>query len=129
MMDLDKLIKEEFVQFREKVINGVQARHPHIFTAINTMLSSKENKVGLQVLEDGKVAGEYTFNLKGVRIASVDSGKLLSAVNHPMLGVIKPYVVVERSHLERMMKDQGFFYDLSETIPKYLPGLTIKFMP
>lgn len=128
-MDLDKLIKEDFVQFREKVTDGVKARHPHIFTAINTMMSSKENKIGLQVLEAGNIAGEYTITLKGVRIASVDSGKLLSEIHHPMFGVIRPYVVVERSHLEQIIKDEGFFNDLSATAPKYLPGLTIKFMP
>ena len=128
-MDLDKLVKEDFVQFREKVTDGVKARHPHIFTAINAMLSGKENKVGLQILESGSIAGEYTLTLKGVRIASVDSGMLLSEIHHPMLGVIRPYLVVERSHLEAIIKDEGFFNDISATAPKYLPGMTIKFMP
>lgn len=127
-MDLDKLIKEELVPFREKVLDGVQARHPHILTAINTIVSGKENKMGLQVLEDGKVVGEYTFNLKGIRIASVDCGTLLSEIHHPMLGVIRPYGVIERSQLEQMIKDEGFFNDLLATVPKYLPGITIKFM-
>lgn len=127
-MDLDTLIKEELVPFREKVLDGVQARHPHIFTAVNTITSGKENRMGLQVLEDGKIVGEYTFNLKGIRIASVDCGTLASEIHHPMLGVIRPYGVVERSQLEQMIKDEGFFHDLSATVPKYLPGITIKFM-
>lgn len=127
-MDLDKLIMEEFVQFREKILMGVQARHPHMFAAINTILANKENKVGLRVMEDGKMLREYTFNLNGVHISSVDKGQLLSEIHHPMLGVIRPYVIAERSHLEQMLNEQGFFTDLAATIPKYLPGLTIKFM-
>lgn len=127
-MDLDKFIKEELVQFREKVIDGIQTRHPHIFTTINTIVSGKENKMGLQVLEDGKVVGEYTFNLKGIRIDSVESGRLFSEIHHPMLGIIRPYAVAERKQLEQMTRDEGFFNDISATVPKYLPGLTIKFM-
>ncbi|MEN6411340.1 MAG: hypothetical protein ABFC84_01095 [Veillonellales bacterium] len=127
-MDLDKFIKEEFVPFRERVVEGVQARHPHMFTAINTMLSGKENKMGLQVVEAEKVAGEYTFHLNGIYITSVDSGQLLSEIHHPMLGVIRPYAIVERKQLERMIQDKGFFDDLAATIPQYLPGVTIKFM-
>lgn len=127
-MDLDKFIKEDFVKFREKVIDGVQARHPHIFSAINAVLSSKENKIGMQILDNGKVCGEYTINLKGLRIESVAGGELRSEIHHPMLGVIKPYLVVERTHLEKIINDQGFFSDLSATAPKYLPGLTIKFL-
>lgn len=127
-MDLDKLIMEEFVQFREKIVDSVQSSHPHMFMAINTILSNKKNKIGLQVIEEGKAIGEYTFILNGVRVASVDKGRLLSEIHHPVLGVIRPYVVAERIHLEKMMKEQGFLNDLLATIPKYLPGLTIKFM-
>ena len=127
-MGQDNLIKEDFAQFSEKVIDGIKSRHPHMFALINTILSGKENQIGLQLVENGKGAGEYTFNLKGVRIASIDSGNLRSEINASVMHSIKPYVVVELRLLETMIKDPGFCSDVSLTIPKYLPGLTVKFV-
>lgn len=127
-MGQDKLIKEDFVQFSEKVIDGIKARHPHMFALINAFLSGKDSQIGIQIVEDGKFAGEYTFSLKGVRITSIDSGNLRSEFNAMVMNSIRPYVVVELRLLETMIKDQGFFNDVSLTIPKYLPGLTVKFV-
>jgi hypothetical protein len=85
-MDLDKLIMEELVQFRKKVIEAVQERHPGIFAVVNKVLADKENKLGMQVTENGKVVGEYTFILKGIHISNVESGQLVSEIHHPFWG-------------------------------------------
>lgn len=127
-MDLDKLIREDLVQFRERVIEAVQKDHPHIFAVIDKLISDKENKIGMQVLENNQVAGEYTFNLKGIHVTSVDSGKMISELHHPMLGIVKPYVIIERSQIEKIINDQEFFRNLLSAVPKYLPEMTIKFM-
>lgn len=50
-MDLDKLIKEDLVEFRKKVIEAAQSRHPGIFAIINKVLSDKVNKLGMEVTE------------------------------------------------------------------------------
>lgn len=127
-MELDKLVTEDLVQFREKILDSLQVKHPHIMSFINAILSGKQNKVGMQVADDGLVIGEYTFILSGVRIGSVEKGTLVSEVHHPFLGVIKPYAIVERTYLEKMIKDEGFINNLIGTFPRYLPGITIKFM-
>jgi hypothetical protein len=127
-MDLDKLIMEELVQFRKKVIEAVQERHPGIFAVVNKVLADKENILGMQVTENGKVMGEYTFILKGIHISSVESGQLVSEIHHPFLGIIKPYVAIEKGQIERLLADQEFITNMTVSIPRYLPGITIKFM-
>ncbi|MDR3591069.1 MAG: hypothetical protein P4N41_15555 [Negativicutes bacterium] len=129
MTEVDRLVLEKFVPFRERLIDAVQGKHPHIFTMINALMAGKQNKVGLQVTEGGKIAGEYTFNLDGVRISRTDPGKLESEFHHPFLGIVRPYVVVERANMEKLIADEtAFTSDLLPTISRHLPDLTIKFM-
>lgn len=128
-MDLDKLIKEDLIQFRKKVLEAAQERHPNIFAVVDKVLSDKENKIGMQVTENSKVVGDFTFILKGIHISSVESGKLISEIHHPFLGVIKPYVIIEKSQIEQLIADQGLLNNLTAAISKYLPSVTIKFLP
>jgi hypothetical protein len=129
MTDLDGLVTERFVRFRERIIEALRSKHPHMLAIVEAVLGGKQNRIGIQVTEDGKVAGQYTFTLNGVHIVSTETGKLDSEVHHPMLGVVKPYVVVERASLEKMLGDEASFADnLFGTLPKYLPELSIKFM-
>ena len=129
MSELDKLVTEDFVSFREHIIDDLQAKHPQMFSIINFILSKRQNKIGMQVLENEKIAGEYTFQLEGIRIIKAVPGKLESEVHHPLLGVIKPFVIVEKTTLQNMLSDeQSFAADLFAVISKYLPYMTIKFM-
>lgn len=129
MTGLDQLVTERFVPFRERILAAYRDKHPGIFAMIDAVLAGKENRVGLQVLEGGRVAGEYTLHLKGVSIAGTDCGKLDSGFNHPFLGVFRPYLVIEQDTLERMIGDEpDFIDDLPAAIVKYLPECTLKFL-
>lgn len=130
MTEVDRLVLEKFVPLRERIIDAVQGKHPHVFTMINALMAGKQNKIGLQVNEGGKLAGEYTFNLDGVRIIRTDPGKLEAEFHHPFLGIVRPYVVIERTNLEKLIADEASFTsDLLPTIARHLPDLTFKFMP
>jgi hypothetical protein len=129
MAELDNLV-ESFVAFRERVVDAVREKHPHILAVLETVLTGKQNKVGMQITEAGQVAGEYTLQLNGIRITGTEQGILDSEVHHPFMGIIRPYVVVERAGLEKIIADEASFSaDLFATLPKYLPELTIKFLP
>jgi len=129
MTEVDRLVLEKFVPFRERIIDAVQSKHPHIFTMINALMAGKQNKVGLQVTEGGKMVGEYTINLDGMRISRTDTGKLESEFHHPFLGIVKPYAIIERGKLEKLIADEpAFSADLLATMARHLPDLTIKFM-
>ncbi|MDF2875276.1 MAG: hypothetical protein K0R22_1959 [Sporomusa sp.] len=128
MTDTDKLIKEKILPFREEILGIVKEKHPQMYAIVNGILSGKKNKAGLQVTQDGKVIGEYTFHLDGIHVESVEYGKLDSAVHHPFLGVVKPYGILEKSAIERMLEDKGLTNELFSAIGKYLPDVTIKFL-
>lgn len=128
--DIDVLVKEKLAPLRERIIDTFVEKHPHIFSAVNGMLGvHQDNQVGMQVTEGGRVVGEYTFHLKGVRIADIESGKLNSEIHHPFLGVLKPYASIERKALENMIADENdFHHDLIGAARKYLPDVTLKFL-
>ncbi len=128
MEKLDKLIMQDFVAFREKVIDALEQQHPHIMSMIDTFLAGKQNKVGLQVVDNGEVVGEYTFNLAGLRIAEVKSGVLSSEMHHPFLGIVKPYAVIDKSVIEKFISDESLITETITAFPKYLPDITIKFL-
>lgn len=128
MTDTDSLIKEQMIPFRERILRIVQEKHPYVYSIANSFFSGRKNMAGLQVTQDGQVVGEYTFHLDGLHIESVDTGKLDSAVNHPFLGIIKPYGVIEKHVIEKIIADEGFASDLIASFIKYLPDITIKFL-
>ncbi|MCE5287453.1 MAG: hypothetical protein LLG02_16640 [Pelosinus sp.] len=127
-MDLDVLIKEELVNFRKEVLGCLKEQHPHVFGILDRVLSGRKNMVGLKVLEADITIGNYTFILNGIDITEVKSGILESEVHHPFLGVIKPYVTIERNAIETMIKDEQFKKEPFSTLTKYLPDLTFKFL-
>lgn len=127
MNDLDKLIEEKLVPLRKKVVDALANRHPHIFSILNGYLSRKNNHAGLQISENGMVIGEYTFYLDGLYISRVEK-KLSSEIHHPF-GTVKPYGIVEKSFLEKMLEDEEkLIKEPFSTMSKYLPGITIRFM-
>jgi hypothetical protein len=128
MTDMDMLIVNRLVPFRRQIIETIKGKHPHIVSMLEAVLSEKRSQVGFRVLEDGKVAGIYTFHLDGIHIVDTEAGKLYAEVHHPMLGVIKPYVEIERKALEKMVADEEFTREPFAAAAKYLPGITIKFL-
>jgi hypothetical protein len=127
-MSVDTLIQEDLVNFRRTLIEHFKAQHPQIFSILEYTFSGHENMVGLQVTENENVVGKYTFMMNGIDVVEVKSGILDSALHHPLLGVVKPYVTIERSVIERIIKDNGFKSEMFTSITNYLPDFTIKFL-
>ncbi|ACV62567.1 hypothetical protein Dtox_1710 [Desulfofarcimen acetoxidans DSM 771] len=129
MNELDLLIKEKLVPLRERILESFAQKHPYIESVMNGMLSGKKNRVGMVVTESGKTIGEYTFHTEGLHVASVDCGELSPEIKHPFLGVIKPYAIVEKSTLEKMLNDEERLEnDLFATAMGYMPEVTLKFL-
>lgn len=129
MDELDKLVKEKFVPFRERLTEIFRGNHPHVVTVLQAVMGDKQNKVAMRITEGGKTAGEYTFHLVGIHIKDAIGGKLESEVHHPFLGVIRPYVTIEREALERLIADESSFKDeFFSALAKHLPDLTVKFL-
>lgn len=127
--ELDLLIGEKILPLRERIIEVLSQKHPQLFSMINGMMAGKENKVGMQVSENGQIIGNYTFYLNGIHISRFESDNLSSEISHPLFGTIKPYAIIEKRVLEKMLDDEETFKnDLFSTIPQYLPECTIKFM-
>lgn len=127
MTNLDLLINEKLVPMRRRVLDALTQKHPHIFGMLNHFFSGKNNKVGMQVTENGTVIGEYTFILDGLDIGEVQSGVVSSEVHHPM-GIVKPYGILEKGVLEKMLSDEQRFIDEPFiAIREYMPDMTIKF--
>lgn len=128
MNDLDRLIKDELVPLRKRAIESFAQKYPDIMTLFNSYLAGQKNMVGMRVTENGETVGEYTIYLEGIDITKVESGVLLSGLHLPF-GIIRPYAVIERSALERMLDDEeNVILDPLRAISKHLPDLTLKFM-
>ncbi|WP_378952047.1 hypothetical protein [Pelosinus sp. sgz500959] len=127
-MSVDTLIQEDLVNFRRNLIECFKTQHPHIFSMLEHVFSGRKNMVGIQVAEDGKIIGKYTLMMDGINVVEAKSGILDSSLHHPLLGVVKPYVTIERSVVEKMVKDDRFKTEIFTSISNYLPDVTIKFL-
>jgi hypothetical protein len=126
---VDTLVQERFVEFRRKIVRTFGEKHPHIFSILQAAFANKHLKMGIQVTENGQIAGEYTIHAEGINISHAEKGVLSSEIPIPFVGVIKPYLVIERSSLENIVNDESIFLnDIFAAVPKYLPEMTIKFL-
>lgn len=128
--EVDVLVKEKLIPLKQQLLAAMEEKHPHLFAAINALLANQQNKIGVEVTENGRVVGRYAVHMEGLRVTDVETGKLDSEVHHPFLGVIKPCVSVERRTIEQVIADeQHLRHEPFPFAAKYLPGLTIKFLP
>jgi len=129
MDELDKLMKEQFIPFRERVTKVIQSKHPYIMSMFEQMTLDGHNKVGMRITEGGQMTGEYTIHLTGTKITHAEPGKLDAEFHHPILGLMKPYIVIERQDLERFIADEDSLKaEFYSALPKHLPDFTVKFM-
>lgn len=127
--EVDRLVIEGLVPFRNRLTATFRDKHPYLFGMASAALTGKESRIGVQVTEGGQVAGEYTLHVSGVEITGAEPGKLESGVNLPYVGTIKPYLVIERGSLERILGDEAAI--MADPIPamlKHLPEMTLKFL-
>lgn len=129
MTDLDKLIMVDLIAMREKAMKTVERSHPHLLSIASAILSGKKNRVGMEVTAGGKPVGQYTLHLDGVKLTYAEPGKLDPALTHPFIGTVRLYCLVEREALERMLSDKDLIEAPFSAIGKYLPDITIKFLP
>ncbi len=127
-VNLNTLMQEDLVNFRRDLILCFKEQHPHIFSLLENMFSGRKNMLGIQVTEEGRIAGKYTLVMDGMNVVEVKSGTLDSALHHPLLGIIKPYITIERNAIETIIKDERFKTEVFSSIVKYLPDVTIRFM-
>ncbi|MDR3540533.1 MAG: hypothetical protein P4L69_06125 [Desulfosporosinus sp.] len=126
MNEIDALIKEKIVPMRNRVVEGIGQKHPHIQGVVEN-LTGTDKELGVQVAENGRTVGEYTFHLSGMKVIDVECGVLAPEVHLPM-GIVRPYRIIEKSVLERALNDeQDFINEPFKTMQKYLPDITIKF--
>lgn len=129
MKEIDKLVMTDLMAFRQQALESIQQCHPHIFFLANALLSGKKNRLGLEVTIGGKSIGQYTLHLDGLRICHVESEKLDPHIDHPILGTIRLYAIIEQAALEQALSDTELLKEPFNTIGKYLPEITIKFLP
>jgi len=128
MNAVDKFMQEEYMPFYRRVYEAFKQNHPGLFAVIAAGAAGKKHKVGIRVSEGGAVLGDYTLNLDGTDISRLDSGVLASEVHTPF-GIVRPYVIVEKSTVERMIADEeNFIKDPFATKMKYAREVTIKFL-
>lgn len=129
MTDVDKLIQVDLIALRERALGALQKSHPYLLSVASSVLSGKKNRVGLEVTTNGKSIGQYTLHLDGLKVSHAETGKLDPQIQHPLLGTIRLYAIIEREALDRILADQRLPEDPLSAIGSYLPDITIKFLP
>lgn len=128
MSDIDKFIQEELAPFYKRAFEGFKENHPGCYSVISSFLAGKKNYMGMRVTENEQVLGEYTVYLDGANFSHIDNGVLSSEIHTPV-GIIKPYIILEKDVLERMILDeQNFIKEPFVTKMKYHREITIKFL-
>lgn len=129
MKDIDIMVRDQLVPFRERILETFARQHPVVYTGMKTFLGGKQNKVGMQVLSGNVVVGMYTFTLEGPHIVKVDIDTLAPVMEVPMLGSIKMYAQIDQKDLEAMLQDNDLVgSDIIKAGMKYLPAVTLKFL-
>lgn len=129
MPDLNTVITEKVVPFREKCLEIIKKEHPILYKAADLFLKGRGVRVGFQVVENGTVIGIYTFELDGIHIAKVEMGVLDPSFKIPLIGDIKLYGIMERKDLEKMLHDSTLLDDnILKNSVKYLRSFTLKFL-
>lgn len=127
MSDADKFMQEEFLPFCKRVGDAFELNHHTLYTMFSNFMS-KRNLMGMRLTENGNVLGDYTLVLENAKFSRIDNGVLSSELHTPF-GVIKPYYILEKSTIEKMIQDEpNFVTHPFATKFKYYPEITIKFL-
>ncbi|MDR3591353.1 MAG: hypothetical protein P4N41_16995 [Negativicutes bacterium] len=127
MSETDKFMQEEFLPFCQRVFAAFEQNHHALYATFNTLISGR-NLMGMRLTENGSVLGDYTLVLENTKISRIDNGVLSSEIHTPF-GVVRPYYILEKSALRKMIQDeQNFIARPFATKFKYYPEITIKFL-
>lgn len=125
----DTFVLEQLVPFREQMIEIMRSKHPQFVAMIETLLKNRLNRIGFRILQEGQLLGDYTFHLNGIHIVETEIDKLASGIELPLMGMIRPYVEIEKALLEAMLTDEEFKNAPFSAAGKYMSGVTLKFLP
>jgi len=129
MNDIDRLIMEGLLPLKKRAVKSFAQKYPQFMALFEKFFKGQRNKIGIQITEKGEKAAEYTFHIEGTDITEVERGVLSSELHHPFGIIIRPYAVMERSVLEKIIADEeNIISNPVEAIQKYLPFVTLKFM-
>ncbi len=127
MSTTDQFMQAEFLPFYQRTMAAFEKNHAALFAAFRRLVPSKL-RFAIRVTEKDALQGDYTFELDDGKISHIESGVLDSSVHTPF-GVTKPYYIIEKSTLEKMILDEQSFIEHPFTTKfKYLPEITIKFL-
>lgn len=128
MSETDKFIQEELVPFYKRAFDAFKENHHGIYSVLSSFLAGSKNHMGMRVTENERVLGEYTVYLDGTNFSHIDNGVLSSEIHTPF-GMIRPYIILEKSTLEKMIEDEpNFIKDPFGTKMKYYRDITVKFL-
>ena len=127
MSETDKFMQEEFLPFCKRVLDAFEQNHPMLHAAFNRFMSGT-NLMGMRLTDHGNVLGDYTLVLEDAKISRIYNGVLSSEIHSPF-GAVKPYYILEKSAVEKMIQDEpDFIAHPFATKFKYYPEITIKFL-
>lgn len=128
MAEADKLMQEELMPFYKRTFEAFIKNHSSLYSIVEKILSNKKNHIGMRITSKGSTIGEYTLHFNGAAVPELESGALYSELHTPF-GIIKPYVILEKSTVEKIIADEAnFIKDPIATKIKYVPEMTIKFL-
>ncbi|MBC8015414.1 MAG: hypothetical protein H7X79_06685 [Sporomusaceae bacterium] len=128
MSEFDQFIQEDFLSFYKRVSGAFKQNHHALYSVLNSFLAGRKNHIGIRITDNEKVIGEYTLHLDGANVSHIENGVLSSEVHTPF-GVVKPYIILEKSIVEKMIDDEpNFIKDLFSTKIKYASDTTVKFL-
>lgn len=126
MSGTDNFMQTEFLSFYQRVLAAFEKNHAALFAAYRHLVPT-QLKFGIRLVDNETVLGDYTLELDNGKIRSIENG-VLAAELHTPFGVVKPYYIIEKSTVEKMIQDeQAFISHPFATKFKYLPEVTIKF--
>ena len=122
----DDFMQNEFLSFYRRAFAAFAQNHSALYATF-THLIPKNFRFGMHLTDHDKLLGDYTIVLNEGKNPHIENGSLSSEIHTPF-GVIKPYYIVEKSTLERMIQDEpAFIAHPFATKIKYLSEITIKF--
>ncbi|MCC5466934.1 hypothetical protein [Pelosinus baikalensis] len=128
MADADKLMQEEFMPFYKRTFEAFINNHSSLYSIAEKIMSDKKNHIGICITLNESTIGEYTVYFNGATISHLEAGALSSEIHTPF-GIVKPYVILEKSTVENMIADEpNFIKDPITTKMKYVHNVTIKFL-
>lgn len=126
MSSTDDFMQNEFLPFYRRSLAAFVQNHAAMYATF-THLIPKKFRFGMRLTENEKLLGEFTIVFEDGKISHIENGSLTSEIHTPF-GIIKPYYIVEKSTMERMIQDEpAFITHPFATKFKYLSEITIKF--